>query len=209
VSKFAISHLGDIDVSQTPGLLPVDGWMIERVNETAASAAGMMNAYEIGAARHEIDVLFWRDFCDNYIEIIKSRLYEPDIQGVESKRSGQYALYYTLLNLLRMYAVFVPHITEYLYREFFLRFEKTVSIHLTKWPAPSAIDAGLIVFGENLKTVMFNMRKYKTERNLSMRSDMETLDIHTEQPFAEWFRQTEQDLRACTRAKIVNIHVVS
>jgi valyl-tRNA synthetase len=86
-SKFAISHLGDINLTQTPELLPVDRWIIERVNETAANATKLLCEYEIGSARHAIDDLFWKDFCDNYIEIVKERLYEPDIHGVEKRRT--------------------------------------------------------------------------------------------------------------------------
>mgnify|MGYP000519723068 CR=1 FL=1 len=36
-------------------------------------AAQLLNEFEIGQARHEIDELFWSDFCDFYIEIAKER----------------------------------------------------------------------------------------------------------------------------------------
>ena len=203
-SKFAISHLQDIDLTQTPELLPIDRWIIERTNEATANAARLLYEYEIGSARHEIDDLFWKDFCDNYIEIVKERLYEPDIHGIEERRSGQYALYYALLSILKLYAIYVPHITEHIYQEFFRQHEKTVSIHLTHWTKHSHIDSDLIQFGENLKDVMSEVRKYKSERNLSMRAELETLDIHTEQRFAEWFRQSGKDIKACSRAARIN-----
>ena len=118
-AKFSISHLQDIDLSQKPKLMPVDEWMIERVNETTTSATRLLYEYEIGSARHEIDELFWKDFCDNYIEIVKERLYRPDIHGTRARKSGQYATYYALLNILRLYAPYVPHITEHIYQAFF------------------------------------------------------------------------------------------
>ncbi|MDR2568674.1 MAG: valine--tRNA ligase [Oscillospiraceae bacterium] len=204
-SKFAISHLSDIDLTQTPELMPVDRWIIERVNETIVNATKLLCEYEIGSARHVIDDLFWKDFCDNYIEIVKERLYEPDIHGVEKRKSGQYALYYALLNILKLYAIYVPHITEHIYQEFFHQHEKTVSIHLTQWIKPNCINDEFIQFGESLKNVMFEMRKYKSERNLSMRDEMEVLEIRAEQRFVEWFKQSERDLRACSRAKTLNI----
>ncbi|NYB74621.1 valine--tRNA ligase [Sedimentibacter hydroxybenzoicus DSM 7310] len=203
-SKFAISHLQDIDTEQTPDLLPVDRWIIERVNETAANAARLLYEYEIGSAKHEIDNLFWKDFCDNYIEIVKERLYKPDIHGAEERKSGQYALYYALLNIMKLYAIYVPHITEYIYQEYFLQYEKKVSIHLTHWVKPSQIDNEIILFGENLKNIIFEMRKYKSERNLSMRTEMDFLNIHTDRCFEEWFILTEKDIKACTRAAKIN-----
>ena len=202
-SKFAISHLQDIDTNQMPELLPVDKWITERVNETSANAAKLLYEYEIGSARHEIDELFWKDFCDNYIEIVKERLYKPEIHGIEERKSGQYALYYALLNILKLYAVYVPHITEYIYQEFFRKHEKEASIHLTRWAKPLYIDSEIIRFGEKIKDIVFEMRKYKSEHNLSMRDEIESLEIRTEQSFMEWHKLTEKDIRACSNAKII------
>jgi len=203
-SKFSISHLKDIDHGHTPELLPVDRWIVERVNETAINAARLLCEYEIGAAKHEIDNLFWRDFCDNYIEIVKERLYKPDIHGTEERKSGQHALYYALLNIIKLYAIYVPHITEYIYQEFFLQYEEEASIHLTHWVKPSITDNEIILFGEELKAVIFEMRKYKSEHNLSMLTEMDVLNIRTNKSFKDWFIRTENDIKACTHAKKVD-----
>ncbi|MCL2351067.1 MAG: valine--tRNA ligase [Firmicutes bacterium] len=235
-SKFAIAHLQDFDIADSdcadciiadsdiadydcadspftdkPELLPIDRWIIERVKVTADRAAKLLYEYEIGSARHEIDGLFWKDFCDNYIEIVKERLYEPEIHGVTERKSAQYALYYALLNILKLYSIYVPHISEYIYQEFFRRHEKTASIHKTLWVKPLPVErlAGepssandrIILFGEKVKDVMAEVRRYKSERNLSMRAEMDELVIKTEPEFAEWFRLTEKDLKACTNAK--------
>ncbi|MDR3121965.1 MAG: valine--tRNA ligase [Clostridiales bacterium] len=205
-SKFAISHLRDMDRNRSdePTLLPVDRWIIERTNETVIRAAAALNEYEIGAARHEIDDLFWKDFCDNYVEIVKARLYDPEIHGFDERRSGQYALYYTLLNILKMYAVFVPHITDYLYRVFFIEHEKAASIHLLKWERPKETAPDIIKFGEEIKSNIADMRKLKSENNLSMRAEMERLEIRTTS-FAEWFKLSAMDLQTCANAKEVVI----
>ena len=202
-TKFAISHLQDIDFAKTPNLLPVDKWIIERANETMANAASLLSEYEIGPARHKIDDFFWKDFCDNYIEIIKERLYKPDIHGIEERKSGQYALYHALFSIIKMYAIYVPHITEHIYQEFFKQHEQILSIHLTRWEEPAIIDADIINFGEKLKEIIAEMRKFKSEHNLSMATEMETLEIRTEQRFMEWFKHTEKDIQACTRAMCV------
>ena len=203
-SKFAISHLADFEPDGPVELLPIDRWMMERVKQTAMNASKLMAEYEIGAARHEIDELFWRDFCDHYIELVKARLYEPDIHGIECRHSGQHALYYALLNILKLYAVYVPHITEYIYQAFFRRFEGTLSIHLTRWVKAEEIDDALIRFGTIVEGAMADMRKYKAERNLSVRAPMEALDINMEQRFEGWMHLTHGDIRACTGAGRIN-----
>lgn len=204
-SKFAISHLEDIDLSTKPDLLPVDKWIIERTNETVQKAAKLLYEYEVGSARHEIDDLFWKDFCDNYVEVVKERLYQPDIHGIEERKSGQYALYYALLNILKLYAIYVPHITEHIYQEFFKQHEKISSIHILQWENPSTPDSDILLFGEKLKDVIFNMRKYKSENNLSMRAEMDRLEIRAELKLIDWFKQTEKDLKACSNASAVEV----
>jgi len=206
-SKFAISHLQDIDLTNEPQLMPVDRWMIERTNETIIKAATLLNEYEIGSARHEIDELFWKDFCDNFVEIVKERLYQPDIHGEQERRSGQYALYYTLLNILKLYAIYVPHITEYIYQEFFKSFEQSSSIHQLKWEKPKQPDEDILLFGKKLKEIISDMRKYKSENNLSMKAEMDCLTIKTTAEQFEYFRQSEKDILACSRAKNVIINI--
>jgi len=139
-------------------------------------------------------------------EIVKERLYDPEIHGIEERRSGQYALYYALLNILKLYAIYVPHITEYIYQEFFRQHEKICSIHLAYWVKPVCFEDDIIQFGDKLKDVVFEVRKYKSERNLSMRSEMDMLTIRTEERFVEWFKQSEKDILACSRARKIAIH---
>ncbi len=208
-AKFAISHLQDVDwdFKNMHMLKPIDRWILERLNEVTMNASALLYEYEIGSARHEIDEFFWKDFCDNYLEIVKERLYKPEIHGADERKSAQYALYHTLLGILKLYAAYVPHITEHIYQEFFKTHEKSASIHLLKWGRTEALDGDMLAFGERVKAVIFDMRKYKSERNLSMRAEMDIIEIHAEQRFLEWFKQTERDIRACANAKEVVIGV--
>lgn len=200
-SRFAISHLQDIDFSSVPDLLPVDRWILARSDDAIRKASALLAEYETGSARHEIDDLFWRDFCDNYIEIVKERLYRPDLHGQEARKSGQYALYHTLLNILKLYAVYVPHITESIYQEFFRAFEKEISLHLILWKQPKERDDLLLEFGETLETAVGEMRRYKSENNLSMRAEIDAMTITLPKRLLPFFRQSEKDLLACSGAK--------
>ena len=83
-----------------------------------------------------------------------------------------------------------------------------IKIHLTHWEKPSFIDAELIEFGEKLKSVIFETRKSKSQRNLSMRAEIDTLEIKTEERFAIWFKQSEKDILACSRAKEVKLKIM-
>lgn len=199
-SKFAISHLQDFKKGNNQTLLPIDRWIITCTDRTIKKATELLNSYEVGATRHEIDDLFWKDFCDNYVEIVKDRLYKPELHGEQERASGQYATYYALLNILKLYAIYVPHITEYIYQDFFRQYEEEVSIHLLKWNITADTDEDILSFGDEVKEILFNVRKYKSDNNLSMRAETGCLDIETDRSNYEYFKATEKDLIACTNA---------
>ena len=203
-SKFVLSHLTDFDPDYQPAVsLPIDRWLMERTNETVREASRLLDQYEIGLARKVVDDLFWKDLCDNYIEIAKERLYEPDIHGVEERRSAQAAIYYCLLNVLKLYSIYIPHLTEYIYQKGLRDFVGTVSIHQTLWPEVDQVDEELLQFGEQLKDAVSLMRKYKSENNLSMRSEVDEFVVDGSRKFEDWFKATEKDLYACSHAKNV------
>ena len=52
-------------------MLPIDRWIMERVNETTIRAAQLLNEFEIGQARHEIDELL-SDFYDFILKLQKN-----------------------------------------------------------------------------------------------------------------------------------------
>ena len=185
-------------------LLPVDQWILQRVNETTIRVTELLNNYEIGQARHEIDNLFWKDFCDYYIEIVKERLYQPLVHGIEQRYSGQIAVYYGLLGILKLYAIYTPHITEYIYQEFYRKYEKEISLHETIWEATET-DGIYVEFGEHLKGIIAEVRKSKTEQKMSMKNLIPELIITCPKKFREFYKKSEKDIRACTGAEKIVI----
>ena len=202
-AKFAILQLTDFQKPETydeSDLLPVDQWILQRVNETTKKAAELLYEYEIGQARHEIDTLFWKDFCDYYIEIAKERLYQPQKHGERQQYSGQIALYYSLLGILKLYAIYTPYVTEYIYQEFYRSYENEISLHLTQWETRQTKQC-YIDFGEHLKSVIAAVRRDKTERQLSMKDAIPELIITCPKKFRDFYKKTEKDLKACTSAE--------
>ncbi|MFQ5531992.1 MAG: class I tRNA ligase family protein, partial [Candidatus Nanoarchaeia archaeon] len=88
-------------------------------------------SYECSRARTEIENFFWHVFADNYIEIVKKRIYN---ETGNKKSSAQYVLYQGLWAILRMVAPITPFITEEIYQNNFKKHEKQKSIHLCAWP---------------------------------------------------------------------------
>ncbi|MDD4036353.1 MAG: valine--tRNA ligase [Bacilli bacterium] len=202
-SKFSIMQLEDYNVTYKE-LMPIDKWIIERSKEVTNNYIKYMNNYEMGLARSEIDKFFWNDFCDNYLEIVKERLYQKEKHGIENVRSGQYALYQVLLKILQMYSPMVPHITEYIYLKFFKERENNNSITTSIITLSDTVKQYL-EFGDLVTEIIIKVRKHKTVNNMSMKDELNKLIIKCNDKYINSLKQTELDLKACTSAKEINI----
>ena len=206
-SKFAILQLNEFtpeNAMKEEKMLPIDRWIMERVNETTIRAAQLLNEFEIGQARHEIDELFWSDFCDFYIEIAKERLYQPQKHGEENCRSGQTALYYSLLGILKLYAIYTPYMTDYIFQEYYRQYEKEISLHQTIWQTKTT-QTEYLEFGEHVKATLTQVRKDKTQKQMSMKDPIEKLTITCPKAYREFYQKTLGDLYACTAAEKIQI----
>lgn len=207
-AKFCIMQLEGYKGEKPKELLPIDKWIIESLKITEKLAAANLNQYEIGLAKHEIDEFFWNDFCDNYLEIVKDRLYKPELHGEAEKLSGQYALYNVLLELLKLYSIYVPHITEEIYQAYFKEFEGSPSIHSMEWSKPLDCRAeDILSFGENIKQLVGEVRKYKSERNLSLKDTIANITIDIPENQFLSLQMTFKDLKACTWAEGIQIQI--
>ena len=200
-SRFSIMHLQDFDGNKPEKQMAIDRWILERLKVATKEASLLLNRYEIGAAKHLIDEFFWGDFCDNYLEIIKDRLYKPEIHGYEERKSAQYSLYKTLLGVLKLYSIYTPHITEEIYQAFFKSFEKTASIHLTKWEVYEGKEEMDLVLGRILCDIVGSARRFKSERNVSLKAELKNIEVAAPKEYHDAIRSSIKDILACTSAK--------
>ena len=204
--SFTIMQLGGYKKKKPETLLPVDLWIINKALETEKIAKGYLDNYEIGLARQAVDEFFWKDYCDFYLEIVKDRLYKPELHGENERRSAQYALYKVYLEILKMYSIYVPHITEEIYHGYFIDFEKESSIHLLTWEKTIKIkDEKILSFGEDLKYIIGEVRKFKTSNNFSMKEEIELLKLIVPKALEEFIKITLKDIKACTSSKSIEV----
>lgn len=207
-ASFAIMQLQDYNGEMPEELMPIDMWILEKLKIVEDKATAYLNQYETGIAKHEIDEFFWNDFCDNYLEIVKDRLYKPEIHGVKERLSAQYALYKVLLELLKLYSIYVPFITEEIYQCHFKNFEKYPSIHAMTWNMRvDTKSEEILSFGENIKNVVSEVRRYKSERNLSLKEKIGILKIGIPASQKEHLQKTLKDIKACTWAEEIEVTI--
>ena len=144
-----------------------DQWILSRLNETVAKVTKAYNNYEVVLAKIAFEEFFWHDFCDNYLELIKNRLYKPELydNGEALKASAQYTLSKCFWTILRLVAPIIPHVTEELYQDIFKTQYRYQSLHLVDMP--TAIESNTIHISEII-TLISDVRGYKTSHKLSL-----------------------------------------
>ena len=203
-AKFVDIHIKDADLSQVSELQSIDKWLISKCHETFEKYEQQMENYEMGLARQEIDKFFWNDLCDNYLEMVKERLYNPDNKYGDSQKAAQLTLATVFLEVLKMYSPFVPHITEYIYQELY-KFKLKDELLSTSKFTDLPYDKKYIEFGDAMKKVVGDVRKYKTEHNLSMKEPIEELKISTSLNNIRCLEDSILDIQSCTRAEHIDV----
>jgi len=90
-------------------LKPEDKWMMQTVSDAVKEITANMEKYELALAATKIYELIWNNYCDWYIELVKSRLYGDD---EEDKKTARYSLLTVLKDLLKLLHPYMPFITE-------------------------------------------------------------------------------------------------
>ena len=162
-----------------------------------------LDNYDIALGLNELERFFW-NFCDNYIEIVKRRLYNPDIFGVDGQKSGQMACYLVLLGMLKMFSIFLPHITEEIYQAYYAEKEQKASIHISSYlNLGDDINKELLEKGELLTQIVSDIRSFKSENKISLKTMISSLEITLPEQDLEFVKATEPDLKGV--GGIVNI----
>jgi len=207
-SKFCLQHLDDFNPQATPGELEVfDQWILSKLQKLIQSGTETLDSYEYSRPKAEIEFFFWHVCCDYYLEIVKDRLYNPTIRGVDARISAQYGLYHTLLFVLKMAAPIMPHITEEIYQFYFAAKEKKKSIHVSSWPAleKKLVEEGAELAGDIGVDIINTVRKYKSEHKWSMKEEIaEIVLVNEEKDFKSIIQSMEGDLKAVLNAQKIS-----
>jgi valyl-tRNA synthetase len=186
-------------------LSPADRWILARVQRLIGRVTDLFQGYDYAAAKSETEIFFWHDLADNYLEMAKLRLYsETGAAGA----GARYALHQALLTTLKLLAPFLPHVTDEIYRAMFADSDGASSIHRARWPVPQPhlADEDAAAWGEALVAVATAVRRYKSEHNLSLGTELARLQLATEDAeMAKWLRAATPDLQSVTRAAHIEI----
>lgn len=97
----------------SPALKLEDRWILQRVNSLIDNVNNNFCNYEIGTALDNIYSFFWNEYCDWYVEIVKSRLFDT---ADSSHQTALQCLRYVLESVVRLLHPFMPFVTEEIYQ---------------------------------------------------------------------------------------------
>ncbi len=177
-SKFTHMMLEDYK-DKTTVLTSIDKWLITKFKKTLKEYEKAFDNYDFNKAKMIIEKFFMVYYCDYYLEIVKERLYKPEIHGLKKKQAAQFTIYRVLNGILKLFAPFIPHITEEIYSYYYKEIENEKSIHISKWPK---LNEGFIneedeLSGDLLIEALSGVRKFKTENKLSLNTQIKSIII--------------------------------
>ena len=114
-SRFVMMNLKgktpqELGQPDTTSLELVDQWLLSRFYQTVKQTKANIESYSLGEAAKGLYEFIWNDFCDWYIELVKTRLWQDETST--SRLVAQQTLGYVLEGILKLLHPFMPHITE-------------------------------------------------------------------------------------------------
>jgi len=198
-SKFVSIHLKE--KSKMPkNLEAFDRWIILKMNKLIENSTESFDNYEYSRVKSEFENFFWHVFCDNYLEIVKDRLYNNE-RTKEERESAKFTLYDSLLKNVKIVAPIMPFITEELYQKFFIGNEKEKSIHISSWPEIVKIkDSKTEEGGDIAIGIIQQVRQFKSKNGKSLKAP---IILELEKSHEKALKEFLKDLKAvCSATEI-------
>jgi valyl-tRNA synthetase len=175
ITKFAAGHLEETTPEVTdPAYRDADDWILSKCARVADSVADDMDEYRFDSALRELRDFVWHDLADDYLELVKGRLYEG---RPGERKAAELALYTALTASLRMLSPFAPFITE----EAWSHLPTEGSVHGADWPDLPEGDAEAEARGELIAEVAATVRGWKSDEGKPLNADLDRVEVYLEE----------------------------
>ncbi|MDO8537839.1 MAG: valine--tRNA ligase [archaeon] len=199
-SKFCLQFLEDFNGKAPAKLEVMDEWLLHELNEAIKKVNAEFEVYEYGKAKAEIEAFFMQTFADNYLEIVKDRLYNAEKRTKSSRLSAQFALNESLLAILKMFAPILPFISEDIFQLHFAKKLKEKSIHISSFPefSKKLVNKKSFEIGKEFVIVLGKVRAFKAQNQKSLKTP---IILSLEFKNKSLFKDCLEDLQAATNAE--------
>ncbi len=192
-SRFVLMNLKESDeelltMPNSDELALEDKWLLHKFNLLTKSVNDNINNFELGIALSEIYSFTWDTFCDWYIEMVKSRIFE---EGTASSVTAKRVLVYTLTGILKLLHPYMPFITEEIYQALP---HGEDSIMISAYPA---FDKGLDFSAESadVERIIGTVTAIRTRRAEMNVAPSKKAKLYVVTKYADTFRAAEKILQ--------------
>jgi valyl-tRNA synthetase len=190
-SKFVLARPSPVGAVTSP----VDRGLLTSLAQLTTDATADLSDYNYTRALERTEAFFW-DFCDNYLELVKSRRY-GDL-GEEGAASANAAMQAVLHVLLRLFAPFLPFVTEEVWSWW-----RQGSVHRAPWPTSTEVLEPLAGPDERGRLalafateVLGVVRRAKSEAQKPLRTPVTRLALRLDPGSREWLDAVRADVMA-------------
>jgi valyl-tRNA synthetase len=191
-SKFVLANPAPLG----PVTAPVDRGLLTRLARIVRESTEDLEQYNYTRVLERAETFFWF-FCDDYLELVKGRRYGD--QGPELAGSANRALLTALSVLLRLFAPFLPFVTEEIWSWW-----RAGSVHTSTWPSAGEVLAlgGVVEDDGSVEALQFAagvlgaIRKKKSEEQRPLKTTVTRAVIYAPDAVLALLPHVEADLRA-------------
>ncbi|MFL2677504.1 MAG: valine--tRNA ligase [Dehalococcoidia bacterium] len=201
-SKFVLNNYHEIDEIEIKNIKNnLDKSIIYIFNDYLNKITDSLDKFQFAEALNSIEDFFWNYFTDNYIELVKNRRM---LGNASDSLSASTTLILILENLLKLFAPFVPMITEEIWTTMH---PESKSIHIQDWPKSLNIEFGNISSKEfeAAKEAISSVRKGKTSLGIGLGKEIEKIKIITNAEKQSTIKEILSDLKDASRASKIEI----
>ena len=176
IVRFSSTHFSnDLPSLKNPPYRTADLWLFSKLNSLALEVSQDMDKYRFDSALRKLRDFIWHDLADNYIELVKGRIYGDQ---TPEKSAALHTLYLTLRALIVMLSPFTPFICEELYSRLP---QTTDSVHTSPWPRdlPESSDTTDISFsGGLIIDIAQSIRSWKANSGMALNEKINNVELY-------------------------------